>query len=313
MEEERKRMERELMDTNHELRRALEELKRTQEQLVQSEKLAGIGQLAAGVAHEINNPLGYVTSNVDTSKKYVDRLSGVYSQIRELTGREPELNGKMLRQCVRRISDILTDNKLDYIMKELNEIYEDIDDGLRRISKIVTGLKTFARVEQGEGIEEYDLNAGIQNTLLVAHNELKHHAEVTELLGDIPLLPARGGQINQVLLNLLLNSVHAIRSKGPAQTGRIRIRTYLKDDYVFGEIEDNGTGIPQENIDRIFQPFFTTKPVGEGTGLGLSIAYDIIVNKHRGDLRVESVPGEGTKFIFRLPVMRRTDEGVHGE
>jgi signal transduction histidine kinase len=241
---------------------------------------------------------------VDTAKKYIDRLSGICSQVRELTGREPELNEEMLRDCVRRFSGIINDNKLDYIIKELNEIHDDIDDGLRRISKIVTGLKTFARVEQEDGIEKYDLNAGIRNTLLVAHNELKHLAEVTEILGDIPHIPVRGGQINQVLLNLLLNSVNAIRSKYPAHTGLITVKTYCDNESVYCEIEDNGTGIAQENISKIFQPFFTTKPVGQGTGLGLSIAYDIIVNKHRGDLSFESTPGQGTKFILRLPISR---------
>ncbi len=301
------RIEKKLVETNHELKNALDELKRTQEQLVQSEKLAGIGQLAAGVAHEINNPLGYITSNVDTAKKYIDKLSGICSQVRELASREPELDEEALRDCVRRFSGIINDNRLDYIIKEFNEIYDDIDDGLRRISKIVTGLKTFARVEQGEGIEKYDLNAGIRNTLLVAHNELKHHAEVTEILGDIPQIPVRGGQINQVLLNLLLNSVHAIRSKDPAHAGLIIVKTYSDDESVYCELQDNGAGIAEENKDEIFQPFFTTKPVGQGTGLGLNIAYDIIVNKHHGTLRFESTPGEGTKFILRLPVNRRDE------
>lgn len=304
---ERERIEKKLIETNYELKNALDELKRTQEQLVQSEKLAGIGQLAAGVAHEINNPLGYITSNVDTAKKYIDRLSGISSRVRELASREPELDEEALRDCVRGFKSIINDNKLDYVIKELNEIYDDIEDGLRRISKIVTGLKTFARVEQGDGIEEYDLNAGIRNTLLVAHNELKHYTEVTEILGDIPHIPVRGGQINQVLLNLLLNSVYAIRSKDPANTGLISVKTYSDNQSVYCEIQDSGTGIAEENKDKIFQPFFTTKPVGQGTGLGLSIAYDIIVNKHQGALRFESMPGEGTKFILRLPVNRRDE------
>jgi PAS domain S-box-containing protein len=301
---ERKRIEKKLNDTNYELKGALDELKRTQEQLVQSEKLAGIGQLAAGVAHEINNPLGYITSNVDTAKKYFDRLSGICTQAQELARLEPELDEEALRDLVRGFSGIINDNKLDYIIKELNEIYDDIGDGLRRINKIVTGLKTFARVEQGEAIEEYDLNAGIRNTLLVVHNELKHHTEVTEILGNIPHITVRGGQINQVLLNLLLNSIHSIRSKNPAHAGLITVRTYCDSVSVYCEIEDNGTGIAEENSSKIFQPFFTTKPVGQGTGLGLSIAYDIIVNKHHGDLRFESTPGEGTKFILGLPVNR---------
>jgi len=199
-----------------------------------------------------------------------------------------------------------TENKIniDFINSDITDLFNDVSDGLERISKIVMGLRTFSRVDQQNEFEEYDLNNGIQNTLLVANNEIKYHAKVELFLGDIPNIYANGGQINQVLLNIIINAVHATKSKEDINSSLITVRTYSDERYASCEIEDNGTGIPGNIIGRIFDPFYTTKPVGQGTGLGLSIAYDIIVNKHKGELLVDSKPDAGSKFTVRLPVHR---------
>ncbi len=282
----------------------LKKLKQLQMQLINQEKLAGIGQLAAGVAHEINTPLGYVSSNIETLKNYImnyrtmlDTYRNFYKEVCKLCP----------NQSIPGINTVYnTENKIniDFINSDITDLFNDVSDGLERISKIVMGLRTFSRVDHQNEFEEYDLNNGIQNTLLVANNEIKYHAKVELFLGDIPNIYANGGQINQVLLNIIINAVHATKSKEDINSSLITVRTYSDERYASCEIEDNGTGIPENIIGRIFDPFYTTKPVGQGTGLGLSIAYDIIVNKHKGELLVDSKPDVGSKFTVRLPVHR---------
>ena len=282
----------------------LKKLKQLQTQLINQEKLAGIGQLAAGVAHEINTPLGYVSSNIETLKNYImnyrtmlDIYRNFYKEVCKLY---PD-------QSIPEMSTVYnTESKIniDFINSDITDLFIDVSDGLERISKIVMGLRTFSRVDQQNEFEEYDLNNGIQNTLLVANNEIKYHAKVELFLGDIPNIYANGGQINQVLLNIIINAVHATKSKEDINSSLITVRTYSDEHYASCEIEDNGTGIPENIVGRIFDPFYTTKPVGQGTGLGLSIAYDIIVNKHKGELLVDSKPDAGSKFTVRLPVHR---------
>ncbi|MGE5679096.1 MAG: sensor histidine kinase, partial [Pseudomonadota bacterium] len=182
-------------------------------------------------------------------------------------------------------------------------VMADVEEGLDRISKMVKDLKFVSHRVMDDELEEYDLNQGIQNTIVVAKNEIKYFAEVKEVLGDIPIISAIGGQINQVLLNLIINSAHAIKEKNPEEIGFINIRTYNDKYNVYCEIEDTGCGISEENIDKLFIPFFTTKPAGLGTGLGLPICYDIVVNNHGGNITVESKRGIGTKFTISLPIL----------
>lgn len=299
-----------LEENNKKLEEALEKLKITQTQLIQQEKLAGIGQLAAGVAHEINNPLGFVMSNFETLQKYTGKFKETingYRNIKTCLIKDDANNIDQIEQC---ITDVEVNNKVDFILEDLEDIYKDIYDGLERISKIVANLRNFSRVDQQNKFLEYDLNAGIRNTLVIAHNEIKYYANVEERLGDIPTIFANGGQINQVLLNIIMNGVQAIKAKYSGEMGMLRVTTSHDGQYVYCNIEDNGTGIAEENANKIFEPFFTTKKVGEGTGLGLSISYDIIVHKHKGELTVDSTLGAGTKLTIKLPIKESADERI---
>ncbi|WP_196595624.1 sensor histidine kinase [Pectinatus frisingensis] len=296
---ERSLLERSIDISSKEYNENMEKIRMLQSQLIQQEKLAGIGQLSAGVAHEINNPLGYVQSNMDTLKKYLEKVSSFLSTLSRVEKTLETDSDANLQELFQIIEKALKENKINYITEDLNDIIDESMSGLTRIEKIVKSLLGFSRVSSLE-FEEYNLNKGIKDTLAVANNEIKYTTKIIEDLGDIPYIKAAGGAINQVLLNLIINAVHAIRES--SHEGVINIKTFTKDNFVYCVITDNGKGIPEENIDNIFTPFFTTKPVGVGTGLGLSIAYDIIVNKHSGQITVKSELGKGTTFTIYLPI-----------
>lgn len=297
-----KALEKKLHERNEELQLTLKKLQQTQGQLIQHEKLAGIGQLAAGVAHEINNPLGFTTSNFQTLKKYMSVYDQIVNAYMEIEKGYSEKNEEEIQAAFVEIMGLRKKLKFAYISDDLPDILKETGDGLDRISKIVISMKMFSRIDQIGEKTDSDLNDGLKNTLVVANNELKYHTDIEITFGEIPKVLVNGGQINQVWLILLLNAVHAIKERHKGVKGLIKISTGLEEHYVVCEIEDNGTGIPEEIREKIFDPFFTTKPIGEGTGLGLGIAYDIIVNKHKGEITVESSMGEGTKFIVKLPV-----------
>ncbi len=292
-----RKLERKLNEQNRELQEALEMLKSTQLQMVQQERLAAIGQLAAGVAHEINNPLGYVSGNADMLKIYVQRYERVLTQMHRRM--KEQQSGSA---CCGYLDDIWEESKIDMVIADMPDLMTDITEGLKRIAAIVNGLRGFSRNNLVEGKSTYDLNEGIKTTLLVANNEIKYNCDVGLELQDIPPVYANGGQINQVLLNIIINACHAIRAKFANEKGLITIKTYSQGEQVFCSISDNGCGMSEEVRGRIFEPFFTTKPVGQGTGLGLGIVYDIICKQHDGSIDVESSPGEGTCFKFALAV-----------
>lgn len=297
-----KRMIHELELKNKQLNCMLRQLKETQSQLIQREKMAGIGQLAAGVAHEINNPLGYISGNFNVLKKYFNSYKQILEQYKRIEMNHEKLSKGDLKLIIDKIKEMECEKNIDFINQDLELLFKETNHGLDRVKEIVMGLRVFSRVDQIDGFEDYDLNDGIKNTLIIALNEIKYHAEVVADLKEIPIISARGGEINQVLLNLIVNAAHGTKIKKSNETSLIKISTYNDDEYVYCEIEDNGIGIPSENLFKIFDPFYTTKPVGEGTGLGLSIAYNIIRNKHKGDIWVESKVGVGTKFAFKLPL-----------
>jgi two-component system NtrC family sensor kinase len=299
---EQKETQRALEERNAELGEALQKLRETQAHLIQHEKMAGVGQLAAGVAHEINNPLSFVVSNFDTLQKYVGRVAEMVAAYRELNARVREEATASLRDLADKIEALERKTKLDYILGDLKPLFAETGEGVGRVANIVKALLLFSRADHQEVFGEYDLNAGIRNTLIVARNELKYAAVVEEELGELPPIEAVGGRVNQVLLNILLNAAQAIASKQAGTPGVIRIRSWRDRDSVFCSIEDNGPGIPEEIHKDIFNPFFTTKPVGQGTGLGLSISYDIVVNGHNGSITVDSAAGSGAKFTIRLPI-----------
>ena len=265
--------------------------------------MASIGQLSAGIAHEINNPLGYIISNMDTLHKYIEKYLSLISILREIN---PEPNSHHIPQEYRsffeKLSSFEKENNMEFINQDVKEIIEDSLDGLNRIAQIVRGLRDFSRIDSEENYINYDLNHGIQSTLAIIHNSVKYNAQIILELSSIPNIQALGNEINQVILNLLINSIQAI--KVSQKQGILRISTYQDKENVFLQVEDNGAGIAENNLIKIFDPFFTTKKVGEGTGLGLSISYDIIVNKHKGKIDVRSELGKGTTFIVQLPIYK---------
>lgn len=288
------------MQMNIKLSDANRKLKMTQSRLVQQEKLASIGQLAAGVAHEINNPLGFVKSNFGSLKRYIEEmrsyLASLEEGIRTLSPQEGE--------------DLITDRRrqtqLEFILEDIESIFEESSQGFDRIVAIVRGLRNFSRMDAGGKTAQYDLNSAIADALVMARNELKYVADVEQDLGDIPPVQCRADEINQVLLNIIVNAAQAIKEAGYEERRPITVRTWSDSRWVICEITDSGPGMPQKVQSRIFDPFFTTKEIGRGTGLGLSISYDIVVNRHGGDLSVRSDPGKGSTFTIKLP---RTQAG----
>jgi two-component system, NtrC family, sensor kinase len=285
---ERIKDEREMWKANLELAEANMKLQRTQSIMVQQEKLASIGQLAAGVAHEINNPLGFLKSNHATLVKYVRTFVIAWRELRDAA--LPAASALEERLGLKDIFD------------DLESLFAESDDGFARIIRIVASLKNFSRAEYGEALAPYDVNAGIESTLVVAWNELKYVAEVKKDFGEVPHIQARGGELNQVILNILVNAAQAIASQGKNGKGNITISTRVRGESVVITIADDGPGMPKAVQSKIFDPFFTTKDPGSGTGLGLSISYDIVVAKHGGSLHVSSEPGEGAAFIIELPI-----------
>jgi two-component system NtrC family sensor kinase len=259
------------------------ELHVSREQLVQADKMAAIGILAAGVAHEINNPVGFISSNLNTMAKYLAKL-------RAFIGASSGSDEDRLEA----INDMLVD---------FGEAIEESLDGADRVKKIVADLKSFSRVDKARQ-EYYNLNEGLETTLNIVWNELKYKCTVQKNYGDIPDVYCISNQINQVFMNLLVNAGHAITG----ESGIITITTRADEGNIQVSIRDDGCGISRANLKRIFEPFFTTKQIGKGTGLGLSMAYDII-KKHDGRIDVQSEVGVGTEFVITLPV-----EGIkHGQ
>jgi len=284
---------------NAELKELNARFEATQTQLLQSEKMAAIGQLAAGVAHEINNPVGYINSNIGSLKQYVDDLFKVLAAYEELPGAGADGNGAA--EKVQRIREAV---ELDFLRQDIPDLLRECEEGVSRVKQIVQDLKDFSRVDEAEW-QWTDLHRGLDSTLNVAWNELKYKAEVVKDYGTLPQVECVPSQLNQVFLNLLVNAAHAIESRGT-----ITLRSGVEQDEVFVEVSDTGKGIAPEHKNRIFEPFFTTKPVGKGTGLGLSLAYGI-VQKHGGRIEVESEVGKGTTFRVWVPV-RQAESRVGG-
>jgi PAS domain S-box-containing protein len=298
---ERKHLEEELQDKNTSLLQALKILQDTQAQMIQQEKMASVGQLAAGVAHEINNPLGFITSNVSTLADYVIKMRHYITNLEEMILEEKQEN---LSARSDRLKSFQKQDHISLISEDIMDLLSDVESGLERVGKIVQGLRNFSRIDQMSELANYDLNEGISTTLLVANNEIKYDAEVHCILtDDLPLVMANGGQINQVILNLLLNAVQAVReSKINGTLGTITIETFRSAEYATLRISDDGPGMSVNTLNRLFEPFYTTKPPGLGTGLGLSICYDIVVHKHKGILKASNNVDKGANFEMSLPI-----------
>lgn len=297
-------MSAELTERNAQLRTQLVEqqalirkLEEAHNQLLQSEKMASIGQLAAGVAHEINNPIGFVGSNLGTLRDYVAHLIEALTHYQAAEGELGEATRAQLGALRQRLD-------LDYLRDDVVDLLRESAEGIQRVKQIVQDLKDFSHVDEAQW-QWANLHKGLDSTLNIVHNEIKYVAEVVKEYGPIPDVECLASQINQVFLNLLVNAGHAMQDR----KGRITIRTGMQgDDAVFVEISDQGCGIPEKHLNKIFDPFFTTKPVGKGTGLGLSLSYSI-VGKHEGHIEVRSETDVGTTFKVVLPIRRQNIEG----
>ena len=277
-----------------------EQYKKANAQLFQSEKMASVGQLAAGVAHEINNPTGFVSSNLKTLSDYLSDITGLFKKYNKLVenvkenicGKEayPHISG-----MVEEIMALEKEADIDFIIDDIEDLLGDCREGLNRIKNIVKDLKDFAHPGEDK-LQEADINKGIESTLNVVANELKYNAVVEKEFGVLPLVKCYSQQLNQVVMNILVNAGQAIPDKG-----KIWIKTAEVNDFVEIKISDTGIGISEENLSKIFEPFFTTKEVGKGTGLGMNVAYNI-VKKHNGTINVDSTVGKGTTFTIRIPV-----------
>ena len=304
----RKLAEESVAKSYQELKKSHLELKEMQCQLVQSEKLASIGQLTAGIAHEMNTPVGFVAGNFQTLESHVKKILDLLTIHDKLAG-QAELSGNpQLRTIVDGIGQFRDDMQIDFILEDIQRLFVDSKDGLDRTVEIIRNLRDFSRIDQTGSRDEYDLNEGIKATLVVAKNEIKYDADIKTEFSEIPLIYCHCGQINQVLLNIIVNAAQAIKSQERDDRGTITIRTYASDNEAVCEISDDGPGIPPDILSKVFDPFFTTKLPGKGTGLGLSVSYGIIVNKHNGELLVDSTVGEGTKFTINLPISTKEND-----
>ncbi|OHC66447.1 MAG: hypothetical protein A2040_15505 [Rhodocyclales bacterium GWA2_65_19] len=281
---------RELTAANHklqaeqrELAASLQRVSETQNQLLQSEKMAAIGQLAAGVAHEINNPVGFVSSNLGTLGHYVEDLLRVIDAAADCPP------AQAAAQAI----------ELPFVRQDLAALLAESRDGLERVRQIVANLKDFSHVDQAEW-QQADLLAGLESTINVVWHELKYKTEIRRELQPLPPVRCLPAQINQVLMNLLLNAAQAIPAHGTI-TLRSGLADPLHDGQVWIEVADDGIGMEEETRRRLFEPFFTTKPVGQGTGLGLSLSWDI-VHTHGGSFEVDSAPGAGSRIRLWLPI-----------
>ena len=277
----------EVSQRQDELRRTYHRLASAQDQLLQSEKMASIGQLAAGVAHEINNPIGYVHSNIGTLREYCGALIAlIEAYAAEDAGEDPDAPLRKLRERL----------DIDFILGDLPQLLDESREGIERVTKIVQDLKEFSHVGADEQMRPADLHKGLDSTLNIVWNELKYKVQLEKHYGELPLVECHASELNQVFMNLLINAGQAI-----AERGTIVLATGVDEDRVWVSIADSGCGIPDDALQRIFDPFFTTKPIGRGTGLGLAIAYRIVA-KHHGRIEVQSRPGFGSTFRVVLPV-----------
>ncbi len=265
----------------------IKELEAAESQLLQSERMASIGQLAAGVAHEINNPIGFVNSNLGSLQRYVDNLLRLISAYAQVENALPEV-------LTKQINLVKQDVDFNFMRDDITDLLAESLDGLKRVTRIVQDLKNFSHVDETER-QWANLEEGLESTLRVVWNELKYKAEVVKEFAGLPQVKCYPFQLNQVFMNLLVNAAQALE-----EHGKITIRTGFDASQIWVEVQDTGRGIKPENMIRVFDPFFTTKPVGKGTGLGLSLSYGI-VKKHDGRIEVQSELGKGTTFTVFLP------------
>jgi two-component system NtrC family sensor kinase len=299
-------MEQRVARSTASLAEAYSQLKSSQAQLVQSEKMASLGQMVAGVAHEINTPLGYVRNNVEIVQDVFAQLRGVlgdHEHLLDLMSAETPDEAAIHAQLLKASSasaELCEANTLD----DTEALFKDTLFGADQIKELVVNLRNFSRLDQAR-VAEVSLNDSLEQTLVIARNLLKGKVEIFRRFGEIPPVSCSPSQINQVFLNLISNAAQAIEH----DAGRLLLKTEVDTEQVHVSIQDNGKGIAQEHLQKIFDPFFTTKPIGQGTGLGLSICYQI-VQAHGGSIRVASIVGKGSRFVVSLPIATAQPQAV---
>ncbi|HWZ04644.1 MAG TPA: 7TM diverse intracellular signaling domain-containing protein [Mucilaginibacter sp.] len=286
----------ELSESNHELNKTLDDLKQAQGQLVEAEKMASLGQLTAGIAHEINNPINFVTSNINPLNRDIKMVLEAITVI-EGVGLSDATNAEKKKK----IKDYKEELDFDYLAMEINHLIKGINDGANRTAEIVKGLKIFSRLDEDD-LKMADLNEGLDSTLVIINNQLHNKIKVIKQYADLPPVECYPGKLNQVFLNIISNAIYAVQKKfGENASGEIIINTSHDEKNVYIKIRDNGTGMDAQTQKKVFEPFFTTKDVGEGTGLGMSIAYNTI-KKHNGQITINSTLNESTEFILQIPI-----------
>jgi two-component system, NtrC family, sensor kinase len=296
----------ELLEQNERHRRDIAAIQQLELELRQAEKLRAVGQLAAGVAHEINTPMQFVGDNVHFLKSACGDLLQLGIHLMVLCDQID--SGEDPHAIVAGARKLAEEMDINYLLEELPKAFTRTSEGVARVVEIVTAMKDLGRSDQ-RAMVLADLNRGLNSTVIVARSEYKHVADLELDLGEVPLIPCHAGELNQVFLNLIVNAAHAVGARhADGGRGKIRIATRVDRDHVVIDVQDDGCGIPEEKQARIFEPFFTTKPVGQGTGQGLAIARAIVVDKHKGTMTFESKAGEGTTFRVRIPL--RAEDGT---
>ncbi len=310
----RKQVEIKLKQQTEELEKSFFELQCTQTQLIQSEKMSSLGQMVAGIAHEINNPVGFVYGNIKPCRQYTQDLLELIELYQRYYPQPPE-----------EIEELIEDIDLDFLKTDILQLLESMYEGTRRIREIVLSLRNFSRLDESE-FKEVDVHTGIDSTLMLLQNRLKSKPgypgiELIKDYGQLPFVQCYPSQLNQVLMNILVNAIDALdnqietqaQNQTKNQTAKIQISTKVipkPNNWIAIHVSDNGPGIPEKIRSKLFDPFFTTKDVGKGTGLGLSISYQIIVEKHHGKLYCQSTPGEGTSFILEIPIKQESEDRI---
>lgn len=287
----------ELSQANSDLNQTLIDLKEAEGQLVEAEKMASLGQLTAGIAHEINNPINFVTSNITPLNRDVDILIDFIQEMENIS-----LSDLTVEEKKQKIEEHKEELDYDYLKLEISQLLKGIHEGASRTSEIVKGLRVFSRLDEND-IKKANINDGLDSTLIVVNNLISNKIKLEKVYSDIPIIECYPGKLNQVFLNIISNAIYAINKKfGEEQGGILKISTSSNEKYVFVRIEDNGIGMDELTKKKVFEPFFTTKDVGEGTGLGMSIVYNTI-KRHQGEIEIKSTPGLGTEFILELPII----------
>lgn len=292
----------ELRASNEELGKTLKELQDAETQLVESEKMASLGQLTAGIAHEINNPINFVTSNVSPLRRDLDMIVALVDQLEAITLQDISIEEK--KQQIQALKDEID---YDYLKTEIDFLIKGIGDGASRTAEIVKGLRVFSRLDEDD-LKKADINEGLDSTLVIVNHLLNNSVHIEKNYSGIPMVECFPGKLNQVFLNMMSNAIHAIHSRWQGLPGgKLTLSTWNDEDNVYISIKDNGTGMDETTKRKLFEPFFTTKGVGEGTGLGMSIAYNTI-RKHNGYIAITTALGEGTEFIITIPIVHELQE-----